>query len=593
MHRIITICNYQNENLNFKDEIQNMNQLCPIQDKTNIQYSISKHCCMSYNHTSCNQEIFTYHYHNQIYKIMYIGNIYNLNFIKEKLIEKGYIFQTKRNEEIILLCYIHYGKEFLNHFNGGFVIIIDNQKELFVARDQLGIIPLYYTFSNHTLVISNEIKCLLAYLKKAVVDKQGLIELLSLGPSMTPGTTIYKDIYSLRPGFYMTYQKELELYCYWRLKEKTHTDTLSQTIQKVRCLIENNIKLQIQNENTFSTMLSGGLDSSIITAIIANTHQPLDTYSITYQDQDKYFQSYDYQTSMDDNYIQQMVNLYKTNHHVCTLTQQQLIDSLKDALIARDMPGMADIDSSFLLFSKFINQKHTIAFSGECADEIFGGYPWFYKEELYNQPYFPWMRELDKKLELFNKNIQNLQLKDHIQKKYQESLQESMTANKNQQLIYLNIQWFMQTLLTRAYTQSLYSSLDIRVPFASVEIVEYLYNMPRDFMFYNKEEKGILRRAFEDVLPPDIAHRKKNPFPKTHSPIYKELIYQKLKESLQDPSNILYILFDKEKLYNLIESRGESFQYPWYGQLMMGPQLMAYFYQIYLWSKIYHIELDI
>ena len=233
-----------------------------------------------------------------------------------------------------------------------------------------------------------------------------------------------------------------------------------------------------------------------------------------------------------------------------------------------------------------------VSLSGECADEIFGGYPWFYKEELYNQPYFPWMRDLDMKIDLFNEKVKALNIKDYIIEKYQDTLQEIHTTDKKKQMIYLNTQWFMQTLLTRADSQTMRSSIEVRVPFASIKILQYLYNMPYEYMFIDGEEKGILRKAFEDFLPEDIAHRKKNPYPKTHSPVYSEFIQAKLKESLDDPYNILYAFFDKDKLINFIDTNGDSFTAPWFGQLMMGPQLMAYFYQIYLWGKIYHIQLE-
>jgi len=295
---------------------------------------------------------------------------------------------------------------------------------------------------------------------------------------------------------------------------------------------------------------------------------------------------------MDDDYIQEMVERYHTNHENVILTQKELIDSLKTSLIARDMPGMADIDSSFYLFSSEISSHHRVCLSGECADEIFGGYPWFYKEELYKQPHFPWMRDLDLKMKLFHKDIQKLHIKDYIIEQYQKSLKEINTLDFKKQMMYINMEWFMQTLLTRCDSQTMRSSLEVRVPFASTKIFEYLYNMPLNYMFYNNEEKGILRKAFEDFLPSDIAHRKKNPYPKTHHPLYTKLIIEKLNETLQDKNNILYQLFDQEQLLQLIQSEGKSFKAPWFGQLMTGPQLLAYLYQIALWGKIYHIKID-
>ncbi len=160
-------------------------------------------------------------------------------------------------------------------------------------------------------------------------------------------------------------------------------------------------------------------------------------------------------------------------------------------------------------------------------------------------------------------------------------------------MIYLNLEWFMQTLLTRGDSQTMRSSIELRVPFANKEIISYLYNVPWHYMYHNDIEKGLLRDAFKDFLPSDIYNRKKNPYPKTHSPIYRDLIVELLKESLKDQDNILLKLFNYEKLLDLINSGGESFKYPWFGQLMTGPQLLAYIYQIYLWGRIYHIKIEL
>ena len=154
------------------------------------------------------------------------------------------------------------------------------------------------------------------------------------------------------------------------------------------------------------------------------------------------------------------------------------------------------------------------------------------------------MRDLDLKMDLFNEKVKSLNLKDYIIQRYRQSLDEIHTKDKKKQLIYLNTEWFMQTLLTRADSQTMRSSIEVRVPFASTKILQYLYNMPVEYMFYGDEEKGILRKAFEEFLPEDIAHRKKNPYPKTHSPIYTQIISHKLKESLSDSSNILYSFFN-------------------------------------------------
>jgi len=594
---IITICNYTKSISDLDDKLTQMTKLLTKRGPDHEGYSISPHCLMSHKRLSIidinyGQQPLTYSWQGRTYRITYNGEIYNMMEIKNKLISLGYTFHTMSDTEVVMVSYIEYQENCLDLFEGIFAFVIDDGEKLFIARDPLGVKPLYYYQDKQTLVIASEIKCLLSYIGKAVVDENGVKELLGLGPSVTPGHTIYKDIYSLRPGYYMYFHDQLEQHCYWKLHDQRHEENFEETVQKVRELVIDSIQKQLLSDVPISTMLSGGLDSSIITAIAAQYIPNLSTYSITYEDQEKYFKGYDYQTTMDDDYIQEMVMKYQPHHQKITLKQVDLINYLEESLVARDMPGMADIDSSFLLFSKEISKNHKVSLSGECADEIFGGYPWFYKEELYNQPYFPWMRDLDQKIDLFNDKVKQLHIKDYIIQRYNETLQEIPTTNKKKQLIYLNTQWFMQTLLTRADSQTMRSSIEVRVPFASTQILQYLYNMPEQYMFYLNEEKGILRKAFEDFLPDNIAHRKKNPYPKTHSPIYSDLIYKKLKESLNDPSNLLFQFFDQEKLYRFIETRGQSFTSPWFGQLMMGPQLMAYFYQIYLWGKIYHIELD-
>lgn len=583
MSGIVTVYNCKRELLKIDDKFKRMTHLL----KNNTCSIQSPRC-----YISCASERMRYRKGNQTYVIAYHGEIYNILEIKNSLIKLGYHFETTSDEEVIVNSFIEYQDKCLDFFDGAFVFVIDDGNRLFIARDALGIKPIYYYQDEETLVVASEIKCILEYIGKAVVDQEGVKELLALGPSLTPGRTIYKDIYALRAGYFMFFDGNINTQCYFKLHDQKHTDNLEETKSKVKNLIIDSIQKRLSNGCEVSSMLSGGLDSSIVTAIASQYISPLPTYSISYEDQDKYFKAYDYQTTMDDDYIQEMIDQYHPNHKKVILSQESLIDTLQDALTTRDMPGMADIDSSLLLFSKEISKNKEIALSGECADEIFGGYPWFYKPELYNQPYFPWMRDLDKKFDLFNEKVKALHLKDYIIRKYQDTLDEINTDDKKKQLIYLNMQWFMQTLLTRADTQASLASLIVRVPFASKDILQYLYNMPWDYMYLHKEEKGILRYAFEEFLPEDIAHRKKNPFPKTHSPLYQELIYTKLKESLKDSSNILYQFFDKDKLFNFVESKGESFQTPWFGQLMMGPQLMAYFYQIYLWGKIYHIELE-
>lgn len=601
------ICMYDYTN-DLTSQSQNFNKMLTLlkyrgPDDFNIvnsKHVLLGHCRLSIIDIDGGKQPFVYTYNDIDYSIVYNGEIYNMNTIKEQLINDGYHFTSQSDTEVIVASFIAYGPRCLNMLEGIFAFVISYQDKLFVARDQLGVKPLYYYQKDNLFIFSSEIKCILTYLGKCVVDETGIKELLGLGPSITPGQTLYKDIYSLRPAHYMTvFNGYKEINRYWKLTYHEHKHSYEETVYDIRNLLNHSIRQQLLSDVPISCMLSGGLDSSIITGVASQYITNLSTYSVDYQDQDKYFIPYEYQTTRDNHYIDEVNNMYQTKHKTITLSQQQLVYALKESLIARDAPGMADIDSSFLLFSKEIAQNHKVALSGECADEIFGGYPWFYREDLLNADGFPWIRDLDKRIDLFSDKIKSLNIKNYVNDKYQQTINEidyhdySTEDSNKRKMIYLNMEWFMQTLLTRCDSQTMRSSIEVRVPFANKDIFSYLYNVPWSFMYRNNTEKGLLRDAFKDFLPDDIYNRKKNPYPKTHSPIYRDLIVELLKESLTDENNLLLQLFNRDKLIGLINSGGTSFKYPWFGQLMAGPQLLAYLYQIYLWGRIYHIEIEL
>ena len=542
------------------------------------------------------------------YVICYNGQIYNTKELREILEENGFHFNSHSDTEVLLKSYIHFGNDIVNHLNGIFAFAIWNEhkKELFLARDHFGVKPLFYTIQNDTLIFSSEIKGIFEYpgIKK-VLDSQGICELFGIGPAHTGGTTVFKNIYELKPAHFAVFNSSgFHIKRYWKLVSKEHHDNLAQTSSKLKFLLNDAITRQLVSDVPLCTFLSGGLDSSIITKFASDYCQkeglpPLDTYSIDYVDNDKNFVKSDFQPNSDNYYIELMSKNLHTNHHNIVIDTPELASYLEDAMIARDTPGMADIDSSLLLFCKNVKKERTVSLTGECADEIFGGYPWFYREELINIEGFPWMRDFDKRMELFNDDIQALNIKNYVLDKYHQTLNEidyhdyNFKDTNKRKMIYLNMEWFMQTLLTRSDSQTMHSSIELRVPFANKDIVSYLYNVPWEYMYHNNTEKGLLRDAFKDFLPEDIYNRKKNPYPKTHSPIYRDLIVELLKESLNDKENILLRFFNYDKLINLINTGGQSFKYPWFGQLMTGPQLLAYFYQIYLWGRIYQIKIEL
>ncbi|MDY4815611.1 MAG: asparagine synthase (glutamine-hydrolyzing) [Turicibacter bilis] len=533
------------------------------------------------------------------YTMVYNGELYNTEEIRQELLEAGYTFKGHSDTEVLLKAYVCFGEKVVEKLNGIYAFAVWNSKDqsLYVARDRAGVKPLYYCLLPDGLIFASEQKQILQYTRKNEITLEGFKELLGVGPSHTPGHGLYKGIEELKPGYYMKVSAgHVELTQYWELEANEHKDDFETTVAKTREILLDAIKRQLVSDVPLCTFLSGGIDSSAITAIAASQMKNLHTFSIDYEDNLKYFKKTDFTVSQDNDFIKLISDLNHTNHHYCVISNQDLADALTDAVHFHDMPGMADVDSSLYWFCKKIKEDFTVSLSGECADEIFGGYPWFYREPMNGM--FPWLRDLAIRNTLLKPEWQEkLDLVGYATERFNESVAmapilegDSDLNNEKRQLTYLNTKWFMTTLLDRKDRMSMGASLEVRVPFADHRLMEYLYNIPWEMKFYGGMEKGLLRKALEGVLPDEVLYRKKNPYPKTHNPHYTELIQTLLREALSDSDSILHEIFDEQKLWALANTNEEIITRPWFGQLMTQPQLIAYLYQFHVWFKEYHMS---
>lgn len=544
--------------------------------------------------------------HNNEYTIVYNGELYNTEDIRSDLKNKGYCFNSYSDTEVILTSFIEYGIECVKMFNGIFAFSIydKNNKIVYIARDQMGVKPLFYTQIDDTFLFASEIKALFKYPNiKPVIDKNGLTELFSIGPAISPGSGLYKNINELAPSHYgIIKDNKITLKRYWHLEAKEFHESLDECIFNTRNLLTDAIKRQLVSDVPVCTFLSGGLDSSIISYVASEVFKEknkiLTTYSIDYSDNDKYFKSSLYQPTSDNYWAQEMANILNTNHIKVELEQQDLYNALKDAVIGRDMPGMVDIDSSLFLFCKEVRKDFVVALSGECADEIFAGYPWFTRKEFINLNTFPWSNSLSSRKTILNDSLKNLPLEEFAALKYKETIDEvphlpneTKEEYRMRELFYLNLRWFMVTLLNRKDRMSMASSLEVRVPFADIRLVEYAFNIPREIKLLKGREKGLLRKAFEGLLPDDIIYRKKSPYPKTYNPKYTDLVCEGMNKILMNKSSPILELIDYNIVKEIIDTRGKSYPIPWYGQLMTGPQLLAYLIQINIWLEKYNVEI--
>ncbi|MCT4594132.1 MAG: asparagine synthase (glutamine-hydrolyzing) [Anaeromicrobium sp.] len=541
------------------------------------------------------------------YTIVYNGELYNTEEVREKLKAKGHKFEAYSDTEVLLVSYMEWGEDCLKHINGIFAFGVwdEKNKSLFLGRDPLGVKPLFYTHKNHNLIFGSEIKALLEHpMVEPVIDREGLLEIFGLGPARSLGSGVFKYIKEIPPGNYLVYRDDtLVLKEYWKLEAKDHEEDMNTTVDHTRSLLIDAIERQLVSDVPVCTFLSGGLDSSAISAITANYFKRnkrgiLNTFSIAYEDNDKYFKANEYQPNSDDIWAEKMAKFINSNHHNIAINNLELARALKDAVKASDLPGMADIDSSLYLFCKEVRKKSTVALSGECADEIFGGYPWYRREADINANTFPWSKHVKERRNILAKGLKNLPLEEYVAQKYEDTLKqvpkikgETAEEARMRELFYLNMKWFMVTLLNRKDRMSMANSLEVRVPFADYRLVEYAFNIPNEMKFCDGREKGLLRRALKGILPKDIIERKKSPYPKTHHSIYTEAVQRWMGEILKDKNSPILEIIDRDKVYDIVKTGGKSFTKPWFGQLMTGPQMIAYLIQMDTWMREYKVKI--
>ncbi|HBL84161.1 MAG: asparagine synthase (glutamine-hydrolyzing) [Clostridiales bacterium GWF2_38_85] len=538
--------------------------------------------------------------------IVYNGELYNTAKIRNELIKTGYVFNGYSDTEVLLKAYVEWGQSCLGRLNGIFAFAVweCHNKCLFFARDRMGVKPFFYTVKNNTFIFGSEIKAILKHpLMSAKIDKNSIAELLLIGPGRTPGYGVFVGINELPRACYGYFNADNQLLInnYWSIKDSLYKDSLGETIDKVRFLVTDAIKKQLISDVPICTFLSGGLDSSIISSITAThckeNNIPFKTLSVNYKDNDKNFVCNKYQPNSDAEYIKVMNKYLDIEHIEIMLDTPMLVEALYDAVEARDLPGMADIDSSLLLFCREVKKYCTVALSGECADEIFGGYPWYTDETVRNRKGFPWSQSNEYRASFIKDEfLKEINFVEYVNKKYNESINKAHINQDNteytkqmKQMMTLNIDWFMQTLLDRKDRMSMRSGLEVRVPFCDHRITEYLYTVPWQIKYLNNNEKGLLREAMKDILPNEILQRKKSPYPKTHNPDFLIAVTKELMNILSDNYNPILQILKKDKIKNLIEKEGSGV--PWYGQLMQKPQIIAYFIQLNYWLKKYKVEI--
>lgn len=535
--------------------------------------------------------------------IVYNGELYNMQELRQLLQYSHVRWETDSDTEIILNGYLSHGADFFQELNGIFAFAIYDSAadQLLLCRDRLGVKPLFYQQIDEELLFGSEQKALFAGGITPKLSADGWGEVLGLGPARTPGHGVFQNMKEVLPGHYLCIQgRQIKDTCYWQLEARPHRHTYAETTETVAALVQDSVQRQMVSDVPICTFLSGGLDSSLVSAIcaqkLAEQGQQLQTYSFDFVDNDKNFQANSFQSSLDRPFVDIMVKHINSQHTYLECSNQKQADYLYKAVDARDLPCMADVESSMLYFCSQVAQHNRVTLTGECADEIFGGYPWFHQPAALQRQHFPWSYHMEARTSLLKDEfLAEVDLDTYAQAAYDKTIAatprlegENGLEARRREIAYLNVVWFMATLLNRMDRTSMYSGLEARVPFADHRILEYVFNVPWDMKCHNGRTKSLLQETGRDLLPLEILHRKKSPYPKTYDPAYEALLRNRLLEIMSYPNSPILDIIDTKKVRTFLDTPSD-YGRPWFGQLMAGPQMIAYLLQINYWMTKYKL----
>ncbi|PHM66367.1 putative phenazine-modifying enzyme [Xenorhabdus stockiae] len=539
--------------------------------------------------------------------VTFCGEIYNYRELRDELKSLGHDFRTSSDTEVLLKAFLQWNVGAVNKLNGMFAFGIWDRyrQELILARDRVGVKPLYYFPTEHGIIFGSEPKAILA--NKHVprrVTLDGLRELLDM--VKTPGKTIYEGMYEVRPGEIIKFSRQgLFKTTYWKLEASPHTDSYDATVQTVRSLLEDTVRRQIISDVPICTLLSGGLDSSTVTAMVAKElgSTKVRSFSVDFSKNQGNFAADSVRGSPDAPFARALSEHVKSEHSEILLDSKELLDpSVRASVLkATDIPPAywGDMWPSLYLLFREIRRYSTVALSGEAADEIFGGYQWFRNPAAVQADTFPWLTSGSSRYfggtQLFAPDfLRQLDQQAYRQEAYQDALREvpvlpgeSPENRRMREITYLNMTRFLQTLLDRKDRMSMAVGLEVRVPFCDHRLIEYVFNTPWQMKVADGREKSLLRAAVADLLPDSILNRVKTPYPATQDPRYENGLRQELREVIEDHNNPVLPLLNLNKTKTQLERAGQDTSQP-YNRGSLEVVLW-----INRWLKEYNIELAI
>ncbi|MEV1168799.1 asparagine synthase (glutamine-hydrolyzing) [Nonomuraea sp. NPDC049784] len=503
--------------------------------------------------------------------LTYSGEVYNYHELRAELAARGHDFRTRSDTEVVLRAYVEWGEELAGRLNGMYAFAVWDaaREELLLVRDRMGIKPLYYYPTRHGVLFGSEPKAILANpLAQRVLDADGMRELMSF--VKTPEHGVFKGMYEVRPGQIVKVGREgISKRRYWQLESREHPDDVDFTVKTVRGLLDDIVTRQLISDVPLCALLSGGLDSSAITAIAAKGLRDqglgaIRSFSVDFAGYTEHFKPDLTRSTPDTPYVHEVAEHVGAEHIDIVLDSAELMNPVARAAVlrARDLPiGIGDMDSSLYLLFKAIRGHSTVALSGESADEVFGGYRWFHDPEAVGADTFPWFigglsphtgAEL-----LLRDDVQRvLDIPGYQDESYRQALAEVPALpgetgheRRMREVSYLHLTRFVQILLDRKDRMSMAVGLEVRVPFCDHRLVEYVFNVPWAMKTFDGREKSLLRAAAADLLPDSVLKRVKSPYPATQDPAYDQALRDEARVLIErgDPPCAQVIDLDKAR----------------------------------------------
>jgi asparagine synthase (glutamine-hydrolysing) len=560
---------------------------------------------------SCGPQPMIYGEGSSTYALTYNGEIYNFRELRQELESRGHTFRTHSDTEVLLHSYLEWGEQCVQHLNGIFAFGLwdETKQRLLLARDHLGVKPLFYAQRENAVLFASELKALLAHpLVKPEIDQAGLARIF-IPIGHRPGSSGYRNVHEVRPGHMLLFERERSRTVqYWSLRSAPHTDDLKTTEERVRALLEDTVRRQLIADVPVVTMLSGGLDSSGLTALAGKEFRregkTLNTYSIDFVDSAEHFEGQAIRPSLDAPWVKRVSEYVGTEHHTLMVDTPELIENLLVPMRAHDLPAIGQMETSLYLLFKAMKQDATVALSGESADEVFGGYPWFHSEKAFNAQTFPWYADMGMgggqggrrggalAAWLSDDLKEKLDLDALLAQQYQETLDEvprlegeDAHGARMREIFYMNLTRFLPMLLDRKDRMSMAVGFEVRVPFCDYRLVEYVWNIPWEMKNVDNIEKGILRRAFADVLPDDARNRKKSAYPSSQHPSYLQAVRDWTLHIVNDPNEPIHTVANPAVIRAIAEGKVPL------PSNDIAASLCERVIQLNAWLKEYHVTL--